>query len=307
MRMNEDESKAMTSESPNDEVQIHETSNPQKTTGLNTTLDPPESQPLEETQTIDQGKPEKKTPGQRTSWSGWFMNAVNSVNESVTAATQIVSEDVKEFSTQIVGDTSKFFENRVHVVKEFASKNRIFDDGNDDENEEDLQIPPNPTTTPLPAAYQSFSSRLISQLVSLRNDTKTYLEEPTNKQYTEFSCDSYEVLDWTNDSVVMYKSKQLVPNQVSEEEFWRRFLFKIHLLKQQEALICNVATTQLHEEEDFDWDTSHSFEKASMDPPPVVLSPTPPPSPKPTVQHTSEGYLLCTEESETDGMYIKLD
>eukprot|EP00920_Eleutheroschizon_duboscqi_P018752 GHVT01044493.1.p1 GENE.GHVT01044493.1~~GHVT01044493.1.p1 ORF type:complete len:561 (-),score=98.58 GHVT01044493.1:879-2561(-) len=59
--------------------------------------------------------------------------------------------------------------------------------------------------------------------------------ERLSSQWADFSPEVSVAIEFECDPVVMEMHKHLVPTVVSNESFWRRFLFSLHLLHKQEA------------------------------------------------------------------------
>mmetsp|Transcript_14486 Transcript_14486/g.34575 ORF Transcript_14486/g.34575 Transcript_14486/m.34575 type:complete len:329 (+) Transcript_14486:563-1549(+) len=137
------------------------------------------------------------------------------------------------------------------------------------ETDGDPQPPAGKPTRKLPKAYEkNFSARFISKLEALREDESTFTTDPPEPPhdtphrtgtFQDYPVDQYEVLEWCHDETIATLKERLVPSRVDEELFWKRFLYRIYLLKCEEAhladLVQRVKNTETgDEEEEFSWD-----------------------------------------------------
>ncbi|GAA5967144.1 hypothetical protein JCM3765_001544 [Sporobolomyces pararoseus] len=154
----------------------------------------------------------------------------------------------------------------------------------------DPSLPPLPSSNDLTdhrPAYATFLSTLPSSLLD------SDLVQDAREQ-------GAEVLEQTREEVTK-------DGGISEEEFWKRYLFRVHLIEQEEEKRKKVLSVAQSEEEDFSWDMDDEETNASSkDPssPPLVHSNTsksapPPPSLSATDSNTQPDPASSNPEPET--------
>ncbi|GAA5915849.1 BSD domain-containing protein [Sporobolomyces salmoneus] len=125
----------------------------------------------------------------------------------------------------------------------------------------DPALPPLPSSTDLIDLRSSYST-FISSLPSSENLLESDLVKDAKDQ-------GGELLEETKRKVI--ESESEASPQVSEEEFWKRYLFRVHLIEEEEEKRKKVLSVTQSEDEDFTWDIDEDDEPSTSTPHPPSL------------------------------------
>eukprot|EP01069_Polyplicarium_translucidae_P009563 Polyplicarium_translucidae@DN3327_c0_g2_i13.p1 len=146
-----------------------------------------------------------------------------------------LAPDVKEFANQISEDTRAFL--RTYGPFENASETQ---------------------NASLPTFIESLGPQFRPKYEALQKDRTSYLVDPAaedDRAWIDFEPSDQDVQEiLTSDPVVARMFADLVPSDCSELEFFKRFLYRVHLLRREnEGLACLLKADERESDEDLDW------------------------------------------------------
>lgn len=104
-------------------------------------------------------------------------------------------------------------------------------------------------------------SRLDLERKALQNSASTFTEDPEDmKSYEKWKTDIFLSKKESPDALMEQSPSlhdmhtRLVPDDVSEEDFWSRYLYKLRLLEDRYTLIAKAAARTGDESGDFEWE-----------------------------------------------------
>ncbi|CAN0890182.1 BSD domain-containing protein 1 [Linum grandiflorum] len=114
-------------------------------------------------------------------------------------------------------------------------------------------------------------SRFDAQVRVIQGDTSTYCEEPDDlEDYGKWKSSEFVIEECRDEIISLLEGngavdaiyRKVVPGVVDEETFWSRYYYRIHKLKQAEALRANLVKRAISaEEEDLSWDVDDEDEE----------------------------------------------
>ncbi|XP_060572964.1 BSD domain-containing protein 1-like isoform X2 [Ruditapes philippinarum] len=217
------------------------------------------------------------------SGGGWWGSFIASAKEKSGKVYEMVSNDLSEFTNTMQADTKQVVEKTKETLKTSA-------EGSDNLNATDkmkqsfhslmsgitrvLTVEPEDTSPPKKSVSQpgtGIFDRAKARLRAIQVDTGTYLQEPSgpSEKYADwlktFDLDTHkgdisELLVTMVEVRSLYTS--LVPSEVSHQDFWRRYFYKVHQLKMDEerkqALMKRAERVDV-KEDTIDWDDEESW------------------------------------------------
>ena len=126
-----------------------------------------------------------------------------------------------------------------------------------------------------PATKFEKFNRFNVEIATLQREAATYCNDPEDTLYSEwkdgsFSLEKYEdqispLLE--ENTYVRENYNRLVPEEVDEQLFWSRYFFKLHALKEKQAIVMKLAMAgdQNAETEQVGWEEEDAFEEASTE------------------------------------------
>lgn len=225
---------------------------------------------------MDDGKEEENNnEASASSWWGSWPTWLQSAKEKSTNALEFMKRDLSEFKqvvqTDAVAavsstaamlkeksvDTAEAFSDRARqsfttvlgtITDVFAPQRQI--------EEGELMVVKNSELVPM--------DWWQTQLYMIRKDPKTYCHEPEGPpEMYESWLESFDISDYQDEMttiMITYPSVQdfydkLVPTSVSHLEFWRRYFYRVHLLRKAEAKRAElIQQAELISIDDIDWD-----------------------------------------------------
>ncbi|GAA5822144.1 hypothetical protein JCM10212_000355 [Sporobolomyces blumeae] len=152
---------------------------------------------------------------------------------------------------------------------------------------QDPSLPPPPSSTDLTdhrAAYASFLSTLPADISDKTAEAREEGGEALEKTFEKVTAEG---------------------SGVGEEEFWKRYLFRVHIIEEEEEKRKKVLSVAQQDDDDFTWDDDEetpaspadpASQSASHTPQPSLASsaPVPPPAARPRAPSTSDSAALSS-------------
>lgn len=119
-------------------------------------------------------------------------------------------------------------------------------------------------------------SRLDLERKALQNSTSTFTEDPEDIQsYEKWKTDVFSLEKESPDALMeqspalLDMHTRLVPDDVSEEDFWSRYLYKLRIMEDRYTLIAKAAARTGDESGDFEWEDETEPSESTQVPPQV--------------------------------------
>jgi len=189
---------------------------------------------------------------------GWWGSVWNSVREATEKVVEVYKEDLAEFAGNISTDTERAVEEvkRSEMLERVRAKSAesaqyLVDnlvDGLADESIEAIKAPTN---------------RLEQKLLELQSDMGTYCTVPTGDDWSTFEFVAVdrekEIIALLADSPVLAANyNKIVPTIASYEDFWKRYLYREHKLRERERerqeLIQKASEVASSQPQDLTWE-----------------------------------------------------
>lgn len=205
--------------------------------------------------------------------SSWWGSLVKTAKEKSKNALELIKTDLAEFTSTMTNDTNYLLSQATAQLKEISTQHLDEDnrrEGNlksSSNSEEKLRL-------------STIHDRFKNELEHLQSSQSTYLNDPdqaqpaSNSEFKDwkstFTSESYkseisELLIQNGAMRLLYS--QLVPAQLTNEEFWSRYFYKVNLLQEENKkrvkLLERAGNQENNEQEEFDWEDEdeHSKEK----------------------------------------------
>lgn len=125
----------------------------------------------------------------------------------------------------------------------------------------------------LPTKFEKFN-RFNVEIATLQREAATYCSDPESTLYSEWKDGSFSLEEFADqisalleeNTYVRENYDSLVPEEVDEHLFWSRYFFKLHALKEKQALVMKLAMAddQDAETEQVGWEDD-VYEEASTE------------------------------------------
>jgi hypothetical protein len=162
-------------------------------------------------------------------------------------ALEIIKSDLAEFKTTMANDTSSLLMEGNSLlggaVSFLKSADESSEDANDDTNKNNIVGSFSSTRTTIGTGSSTIQERYKQELVALQSNQSTFLDEPSASSkpdfaqwLSEFDAESHktsisELLIENSSMRLLYA--QLVPAQLSNDQFWSRYFYKVTQLDQE--------------------------------------------------------------------------
>eukprot|EP00127_Corallochytrium_limacisporum_P002742 Clim_evm51s136 gene=Clim_evmTU51s136 len=174
-----------------------------------------------------------------------MLNFWNKVKTAVTSketyeslqkgANQFATAVTSEETYRKLGENAKGFAS--NVKEKVENLNQDFERMNQDfVNEKRKQTQ---GVQPPWAGYDN-SDELKEKILNISSDSKYLLSAPSASARFEFDFETYEPVAAASleaDPRLQELRKQLVPKEIKEQEFWRNYFYRVHLIKQSSSLM----------------------------------------------------------------------
>jgi len=148
-------------------------------------------------------------------------------------------------------------------------------------------------------------SRLDLERKALQNSTETYKDDPEDlESYRKWKRDVFSSEKESPGSLIEHSPvlremhARLVPDDVSEEDFWSRYLFKLHVMEDRHTLIAKAAARTGDESGDFEWEDE--TEPSPQVPPQLEPEARDPVKEKIQTEHRDEDRIIKEEEEKKE-------
>jgi hypothetical protein len=172
-------------------------------------------------------------------YSSWWGSLVKTAKEKSKTALELIKNDFEEFKTTMATDTNSLI---TQITNIDLANNPLITNINrtlsnlTQEDQEDSS-----SKLASGASSSSIYDRYLNELKSLQSNQTTYLVDPQDETQfrefkTNFDSDSYKTvisdLLIENSSMRLLYS-QIVPAQISNNDFWSRYFFKVNQLEEE--------------------------------------------------------------------------
>lgn len=208
----------------------------------------------------------------------WWGSLLKIAKEKSKTAMELIKTDLAEFTSTMTTDTSYLLSQAQAQLKEISSANLNFD------NESDISEPivtskqDSSTNEIEKMGLSTKQDRFQKELENLQSSQSTYLNEPdqTNSEFIEwkskFSTEAQksiisELLIQNSSMRLLYS--QLVPSQLTNDDFWSRYFYRVYLLEEENkkrVKLLERADNQVvkdNEQDTLDWDEDEHDEEVS--------------------------------------------
>eukprot|EP01068_Selenidium_serpulae_P018424 Selendium_serpulae@DN6455_c1_g4_i1.p1 len=208
----------------------------------------------------------------------WLRSTKSFIESRGKELVEAVAPELQEFAHQIKTDTEQFIAEHARLFEDDEQDGAESTSSGSSGRQHSLKLPRGPDgkrlkqeQRELPEHVAQMSSNYKSKYFKMRRNPLTYTTDPPGVDpedpdakpedldlFANILCDPYELIEWINDPVVSMMRQELVPRIIKDDLFWRRFLFRIHVMNQEEArlrqLIWNQDATTSNDDDEIDWD-----------------------------------------------------